>query len=62
MCDCTFDPYDWDDLDDSVHYRRTCKHCGHVWWGLHCPHDGAQNPCPKCGERPDTEPDPEDQG
>jgi hypothetical protein len=53
MCDCEFDPeFDQDDPDGSWHYRRTCEHCGRVWEGLHCPHDGHQNPCPSCGIRP----------
>ena len=34
------------------HYKRTCEYCGYVWGGLHCPHDGYQNPCPNCGKRP----------
>lgn len=42
------------DEGESWHYRRTCVDCGHMWWGLHCPHDGAQNPCPACGKRPET--------
>lgn len=60
MCDCEFDPYPSGDLEHrqlSWHYRRTCVHCGHVWYGLHCPHDGQQNPCPLCGARPVTVPD-----
>jgi hypothetical protein len=42
---------DW--LDDYCHYNRVCINCGHVWWGLHCPHDGYQNPCPKCDIKPE---------
>jgi hypothetical protein len=38
--------------EESWHYTRTCENCGYVWGGLHCPHDGYQNPCPKCGTRP----------
>lgn len=34
------------------HYQRTCLNCGKTWWGLHCPHDGYQNPCPACGTKP----------
>lgn len=34
------------------HYKRTCLFCGNQWAGLHCPHDGYQNPCPKCNEVP----------
>ena len=52
MCDCDFDEYEEGDADygeESWHYRRTCLHCGHTWYGLHCPHDGRQNPCPSCG-------------
>lgn len=50
-CDCEFDTYD-DDPEESWHYRRVCAHCGEAWWGLHCPHDGRQNPCPGCGVVP----------
>ncbi len=38
--------------DELWHYKRTCNFCGHIWGGLHCPHDGYQNPCPVCGKRP----------
>lgn len=52
-CDCEFDPYDDEDAGtESFHFRRMCLHCGHQWWGLHCPHDGVQNPCPACRVRP----------
>lgn len=55
-CDCEFDPYDPPDPDDpheeSWHYQRTCEHCGEIWYGLHCPHDGYQRRCPGCGVRP----------
>lgn len=53
MCNCEFDPYDDGDEDESTHFHRTCLFCGERWWGLHCPHDGYQNPCPRCGQRPD---------
>ena len=46
--------------EELWHYARTCAHCGHVWGGLHCPHDGYQNPCPSCGTRPDAEEGPAD--
>lgn len=52
ICECTFDPYPDDDPDaqeESWHFRRQCPGCQHVWYGLHCPHDGIQNPCPECG-------------
>lgn len=39
--------------EESWHFKRTCLHCGYVWGGLHCPHDGYQNPCPHCEKRPD---------
>jgi len=55
MCDCEFTPYPENDEDygkESWHFLRTCKFCGNKWWGLHCPHDGYQNPCPECGRRP----------
>lgn len=58
-CACEFDPYRPEDFDaadfpdePSWHYRRTCPLCSYVWYALHCPHDGAQNPCPNCGIRP----------
>ena len=56
-CDCEFqvDPDNPDeDGEKPWHYRRVCLSCGGVWWGLHCPHDGYQNPCPSCGVRPET--------
>ena len=55
MCNCEFDPYDPADNpegEESWHYKRTCAFCGRVWWGLHCPHDGYQNPCAGCGRLP----------
>jgi hypothetical protein len=39
MCKCEFDPYPIEDEDFGEE-------------SLHCPHDGYQNPCPKCGKRP----------
>ena len=53
-CDFDVDP---DDPDDDTHFARTCVGCGKKWWGLHCPHDGIQNPCPGCGTRPTPLPD-----
>jgi len=41
-------------IDEWTHFYRVCTSCGHGWWGLHCPHDGYQNPCPNCHQRPDT--------
>ena len=55
VCDCEFDDYLPDDDEygeASWHYLRTCEYCGEIWQGLHCIHDGYQNPCPKCGKRP----------
>lgn len=57
MCECEFDPYPPNedgtpDEEESWHFRRTCAVCGNVWYGLHCPHDGYQNPCPECRVRP----------
>jgi len=46
-------------LDEYYHYHRTCLGCGKNWWGLHCPHDGYQNPCSKCGLIPATVLDPD---
>lgn len=42
--------------EESWHFKRTCPQCGCVWAGLHCPHDGYQNPCGKCGKRPEPIP------
>lgn len=55
-CDLEADPLTDDpwDLDNPWHHLRVCLHCGGYWWGLHCPHDGRQNPCAHCGERPAT--------
>jgi hypothetical protein len=47
-CDCGFD-FQEPDGEESWHYKRTCGLCGFEWGALHCPHDGAQNPCPDCG-------------
>ena len=44
--------------EECWHYKRTCEYCGHTWGGLHCPHDGYQNPCPVCGKRPIPIPEP----
>lgn len=55
MCECEFDPYPADAEIaglKSCHFRRICLFCGYVWFGLHCPHDGYQNMCPKCGKYP----------
>lgn len=41
-----------DTIRDYTHYHRTCQRCGKNWWGLHCPHDGYQNPCPECKAMP----------
>lgn len=38
--------------DNTTHYERTCNFCGNTWLGLHCPHDGYQNPCPNCDRKP----------
>jgi hypothetical protein len=55
LCGCEF-AVNPDDLDDDWHFLRTCRHCGGEWFGLHCPHDGHQNPCAHCGIRPTPEP------
>jgi len=39
--------------EEPWHYKRTCTYCGYIWGGLHCIHDSYQNPCPKCGRRPE---------
>jgi hypothetical protein len=52
VCDCEFDT-DPGDPEDDWHFHRTCPNCGEKWWALHCPHDGAQNPCPHCKVRPE---------
>lgn len=63
MCDCKFDPRHADEEDgkvyESVHYHRKCLFCGFEWAGLHCVHDGYQNPCRNCSMRPETIPDPD---
>lgn len=41
-------------LEASTHYERVCLNCGYTWLGLHCPHDGYQNPCGHCREKPKT--------
>lgn len=46
-----------DEHEELWHYRRTCASCGHMWGGLHCIHDGFQNPCPRCNTRPIPVPD-----
>lgn len=62
LCDCEFTPYDpadyepGEEIEESWHYLRECPTCGRRWWGLHCPHDGVQNPCPECGLYPATVP------
>lgn len=59
MCDCEFTAYPDEPEEESWHYLRMCVFCGRDWWGLHCPHDGYQNPCPKCGMRPIPRPEEE---
>lgn len=56
-CRCEFQPFDDGDPEESYHFKRKCRHCGHVWWGLHCPHDGSQNPCGQCGRIPTPVPE-----
>lgn len=60
VCDCVFTP-DPEDEDENTpetawHYLRRCAGCQYTWYGLHCPHDGFQNPCPQCKLRPATVP------
>jgi len=38
--------------EESTHYQRTCVFCGYSWLGLHCVHDGYQNPCSNCDRKP----------
>lgn len=60
LCECEFDPYPPEDEDygeESWHFLRTCVACGRKWWGLHCPHDGTQRPCPGCSRVPETAPE-----
>lgn len=58
MCDCEFDadPESDDERtpETAWHFKRSCQACGKTWFGLHCPHDGVQNPCPWCGTVPTT--------
>lgn len=49
-CEFTHDPAEPD--EESFNYLRRFPLCKGVWWGLHCPHDGFQNPCPNCGTVP----------
>ena len=53
VCNCEFAPYHYS-AEESWHYLRQCLFCGHQWYGLHCPHDGYQNPCSQCGGRPEV--------
>jgi hypothetical protein len=53
-CRCEFDPYDDGNTEPSTHYKRTCLFCKQSWFGLHCPHDFHQRPCPNCGKKPIT--------
>jgi len=55
MCDC--EPEVDEPSEEATHFKRTCKSCGANWWGLHCPHDGYQNPCPECKALPMVEAD-----
>lgn len=40
------------EVEDYFHHQLVCRFCGNTWWGLHCPHDGYQNPCPGCDKPP----------
>ncbi|GEM_PF-1899086 len=51
-CECEFAVSAGSDEEPSWHFERKCEYCQHVWYGLHCPHDEYQNPCPKCDKRP----------
>jgi hypothetical protein len=59
MCDCQFDvdpeSIDENTVDTTWHFKRICPSCATTWFGLHCPHDGVQNPCPACNRKPDIE-------
>lgn len=57
VCVCEFDPRWAECGDKSVNFTKVCRACGREWGGLHCEHDGYQNPCPDCGTRPDNIPD-----
>lgn len=57
VCNCEFSPEFDEPGQPSVWYKRTCEFCGATWAGLHCPHDGYQNPCPECGKRPTVVPE-----
>lgn len=58
MCTCEFDERYAEDQEESFYYHRVCPGCGLGYAALHCPHDGIQIPCPKCGLRTQLE-DPE---
>ena len=49
-----------EEKEELWHYKRTCQYCGCVWGGLHCVHDGYQNPCPNCNQIPTVIPLDED--
>ncbi len=51
-CACEPDADPEEPGETKTHYLRICAACGTKWEGLHCPHDGFQNPCPGCGRRP----------
>ena len=51
ICNCKLTKDPWDPEDDW-HFDRACLRCGQHWRGLHCQHDGVQNPCPYCGVTP----------
>lgn len=44
-----FDPEPGDSCDCPFDYLYTCPACGLSRITNHCPHDGVQNPCPRCG-------------
>lgn len=44
------------DLQRARRFLRTSRRRPPVRYGLHCPHDGYQNPCQNCGARPIPEP------
>lgn len=53
ICDCEFSPNP-DSDEEPWHYLRRCQFCNHTWYGLHCPHDGHQNPCMGCDRVPEV--------
>jgi hypothetical protein len=57
VCDCEFTHDPDEPEEESVDYLRECLRCSSRWYSLHCPHDGHQDACPRCGVVPDARSD-----